>query len=77
MADVRDTLGQNEKHLIFESELMVKKHRVTLGALLGLVPALAWAGQDGRPGGPPQMPEFMTASPILRAIDVPSRYEPS
>ena len=44
--------------------------RVTAGALLCLAPALAaWAGQDGRPGGPPQMPEFMTASPLLRAID--------
>src|SRR6188768_3845974 len=43
---------------------------VTVGALLCLAPAVtAWAGQEGRPGGPPQLPEFMAVSPLLRAID--------
>jgi len=43
---------------------------VTALALACLAPAAAApAAQEGRPGGPPQMPEFMTASPILRAID--------
>jgi Ca2+-binding EF-hand superfamily protein len=49
---------------------MAKTTHVTVGALLCLAPVLAaWAGQEGRPGGPPQLPEFMTASPLLRAID--------